>query len=340
MKIKRDIMKIFIFLIFLKLSFCQISDNFQGGTLESGGYSILDVADYLNISILVSSSGKIYNAAGLEVKLTTSANLNASSSIAVYNQNYILAACLSDSLLVKISLVDGGFQSLVPYSDFDSIQVSSKSSCSISFYNNIVFIGVSQPTSENKIKNAVIRLYLLEPENLDTGPSIDESKEKKIFNFPVEHTKTSTTRDISCEILLEKISSNHRFICAYENIDETNKIVTIVSINDNMNSFEKQITPIPKVPYEYGFKLYKMDDYYIRLVLRTGVYDLHLDDNFNIICQNVNTNLKNYNSYWNLFAYHNNIVIKFLTTFCYYNDGTNKQVSFMEIITIKLIYFL
>ena len=58
-KIKRDIMKIFIFLIFLKLSFCQISDNFQGGTLESGGYSILDVADYLNISILVSSSGKI-----------------------------------------------------------------------------------------------------------------------------------------------------------------------------------------------------------------------------------------------------------------------------------------
>ena len=60
MKIKRDIMKILLFLIFLKLSFCQIYDNFRNGTLESGGYSILDIADYLNTSILVSSSGKIY----------------------------------------------------------------------------------------------------------------------------------------------------------------------------------------------------------------------------------------------------------------------------------------
>ena len=333
MKIKRDIMKILLFLIFLKLSFCQIYDNFRNGTLESGGYSILDIADYLNTSILVSSSGKIYNAAGLDVKLTTSANLNASSSIAVYNQNYILAACLSDSLLVKISLVDGGFQSLVPYSDFDTIQVSPESSCSISFYNNIVFIGVSQPTSENKIKNAAIRLYLL-----DNEPSIDVNKEKKIFNFPVEHKKTSTTRDISCEILLEKISSNHRFICVYENTDETNKIVTIVSINDNMDSFEKQIFPIEPVPYQYGFKLHKTDDYYIRLVLRTGAYDLHLDDNFNIICQNVNTNLKNYNSYWNLFAYHNNIVIKFQFADCYYNDETYKRSSYTEIIISGRVY--
>ena len=45
MKIKRDIMKILLFLIFLKLSFSQIYDNFRNGTLESGGYrfSILQI---------------------------------------------------------------------------------------------------------------------------------------------------------------------------------------------------------------------------------------------------------------------------------------------------------
>jgi hypothetical protein len=49
--------------------------------------------------------------------------------------------------------------------------------------------------------------------------------------------------------------------------------------------------------------------------------------------------LKNYNSYWNLFAYHNNIVIKFQFADCYYNDETYKRSSYTEIITINNDYY-
>ena len=76
-----------------------------------------------------------------------------------------------------------------------------------------------------------------------------------------------------------------------------------------MDNFEKTIYPINPVPYEYGFRLYKIDNYYIRLVTRTDVYDLYLDENFDIKYKSINQKFNGYNSYWNLFSYHNNIVI-------------------------------
>lgn len=105
-------------------------------------------------------------------------------------------------------------------------------------------------------------------------------------------------------------------MCAYENKEYTNKIVYLASINFNIeNNFEKNII-IAQVPYEYGFRLYKLDNYYLRLVLRTGVYDIKLNSNFDIISNNVNNKLRSYNSYWNLFTYHNNRVITYLTGYC------------------------
>ena len=286
--IKNNLLIISLFIILNKILFCQINDNFQSGTLETGGNSILDVADYLNLSILASSSGTIYNASPLSAKISISAPLNASSSIAVCNGNFILAACLTDSLLVKINLNNGNYENLLAYSDFGTLEVSSTSSCSLSIYENIVLIGISQPVNYNKIKNGVIKVTIKNKDDINNGPLIDDSFEKELFNFPVEHTKTSTTRDISCEIIVEKTSNNYRFICVYENIDSTDKIVTIVTINNSMDNFEKTIYPINPVPYEYGFRLYKIDNYYIRLVTRTDVYDLYLDENFDIKYKSIN----------------------------------------------------
>ena len=149
-------MIISLFIILKTILYCQINDNFQFGTLETGGSRILDVTDYLNLSILATSSRKIYNASPLSEKITTVASLRASSSIAVCNANFILAACLTDSLLAKINLNNGNYENLVDYSTFSTIEVSLTSSCSISIYENIVLIGVSQPVNDNKIKNAII----------------------------------------------------------------------------------------------------------------------------------------------------------------------------------------
>ena len=113
---KYDKNLLFVEYILLKyLITCQIYDNFNNGTLESLGSSILDITDYLNLSLLITSSGNIYNVAPLSFRINTGASLNASSSAAVCNENYILVACLQNSLLTKININNGNFQNLIDY---------------------------------------------------------------------------------------------------------------------------------------------------------------------------------------------------------------------------------
>ena len=209
---KRSLLIILYIIIFKYKYHCQIDDDFYGGTLEESGSSILDISDYLNLSLIISTSGKIYNGIPFSFRVTTNANLNASSSAAVCNQNYILVACLQDSLLTKININNGDFISLIEYSEFNSIEVSSKSSCCISIYENIVVIAISQPYSGDKIKNAIIRINIEDKDNLINGPSISNN-EKKLFNFPIEHKKTGTTRDILCEFIIEQIHLSDSFSC-------------------------------------------------------------------------------------------------------------------------------
>ena len=196
-----------VYILIKYLIICQIYDNFEDGLLESSGSSILDIVDYLNLSLLITSSGNIYNATPISFRTNTSASLNASSSVAVCNKNYILVSCLQNSLLTKININDGNFQNLINYSEFDSIIVSSKSSCCLSIYENTVSISISQPYFDNKIKNAVITINIKNKDDIIKGPLIDNDKENKIFIFPFENNKTETTRDISCEFIVEKNSN-------------------------------------------------------------------------------------------------------------------------------------
>ena len=334
--IKILIITCFLVCLILKIIVCQINDNFNYGILESQRSSILDVSDYLNLSLLVSSSGNIYNAIPFNPtpRVRTSANFNSSSAVAICNENYLIAGCLVDHLLVKININDGSFSELVEYSEFNGIVITNlASSCCVTIYENIVFIAISQSGTDDKIKNSVIKLKILNKEDSTNGPTIDNSFSKIFFNFPVEYKKTSTTRDVSCEAVLEQTANQYRLLCAYENKEETDKIVYLASINfDIENNFEKNII-IAQVPYEYGFRLYKLDNYYLRLVLRTGVYDIYLNSNFDIIANNVNNKLRTYNSYWNLFTYHNNRVITYLTADCIDYAGNKVRCSDMRIYT-------
>ena len=272
---------IFEYILLRYLIFCQIYDNFANGTLELSGSSILDIADYLNLSLLITSSGNIYNATPLSHLTYTGASLNASSAAAVCNENYILVACLQDSLLTKININNGTFQHLIDYSAFDSIIVSNKSSCCLSIYENIVSISISQPYLDNKIKNAVFTVNIKNKDDIINGPIIDTNKDNKICIFPFEYNKTGTTRDISCEFIVEKYSNSYRLLCSYEDIEPENKIVYLASLNSNMDDLEK-IKKIPELGIEHGFRLYKIDNYNLRLVLRIRLYDVYLDSNFDI----------------------------------------------------------
>ena len=224
-----QIISYFITLMLLNLFFCQINDNFNYGNLESSNTYILDIADYLNLSLIVSSSGNIYNAAPFSTtpRATTSASLNASSACAEVNENFMLAACLTDHLLVKINFNTGDFETLLEYSEFPDIEVTSTySSCCVSIYENTVFIAISQPSSstDDYIRNAIIKLNILNKDDATDGPTVDTSIAKQSFIFPNEYKKTSTSRDISCEVAVQQTTNKYRLLCAYEDKGSSNKI--------------------------------------------------------------------------------------------------------------------
>ena len=238
-------------------------------------------------------------------------------------------------LLVKINFNTGDFQTLLEYSEFPDIEVTSTySSCCVSIYENTVFIAISQPSSstDDYIRNTIIKLNILNKDDATDGPTVDTSIAKQSFIFPNEYKKTSTSRDISCEVAVQQTTNKYRLLCAYEDKGSSNKIVYLSSINFNSENFENTIL-IDQTPYEFGFRLYKLDNYYLRLVLRTGVYDINLNSNFEIISKRVNSNFRVYNSYWNLFTYHNNVIVTYLVGNYINYNGDLVQSNDMRIYT-------
>ena len=95
---------LFIF-IFINVN-SQIEDNYEIQSLnDEDRNSLIDVVDYHNLKLVVSSSGNIYEGIIPQKKSQTRAKLFRNSSIASVNENYLLASCLEDSLLTKINII-------------------------------------------------------------------------------------------------------------------------------------------------------------------------------------------------------------------------------------------
>jgi len=330
-------LKVYCFLLFLviiQLVICEINDNFVHGILEEGGYSLLDVADYLNLSLIVTTSGNIYNGTPFNHISQTTADFNESTFIAVCNEDYILASCLKDSLLTKIRISTGEYESLLGYSDYDSI-TASNSSCCISIYEDIVFIAISQYNYENKIINSFIKLHIGNKNDIIYGPIII-NEDKQIFVYPYPYTKSNTSRDISCETIVEKNSNEYRLLCVHENRTNQNLIYAFI-INKDFNEIQKE-AQIDKSSFEFGFRVYYYDKYYIRCVLRKKMYDLYLNENFEI--KKVTVNINNFESFPRLFAYSNNFVFCVRTTYSFYYDGSYEGINYFLIYTFSINYYL
>ena len=171
----------------MKILLSQINDNFESGILESENQSdFIDIADYHNLSLIISTSQRIYNATPLSFKTATNANLNLSSFAATCNNNFILVSCLEDCLLSKINLGTGEHTPIILYEQFNTIVVSNHS-CSLSILENYVFIVISQPTSVyDMVSLLFIRLNISNKEDEENGPILDDSVEIKSFAFPYE----------------------------------------------------------------------------------------------------------------------------------------------------------
>ena len=78
-------------LLFLVINFSliisQLYDNFEKGQLEDGNYDLLDVTDYHNLGLIVSSSKSIYIGIPPVKKTETDANLFKYSHLITMNTN-------------------------------------------------------------------------------------------------------------------------------------------------------------------------------------------------------------------------------------------------------------
>ena len=296
----------FLILFFLKIHFtlCQIYDNFVQDTLEEGNYDLLDITDYHNLGLIVSSSKAIYTSFPTTKKVDTNANLTKVSSLITINNNYLLAACLQDSFLGKINLSTGNFVSLLSYSDVDEdVGIIPRTICSLSNIDNIVFIGTSkfkEVGDETKKWYIISKITIKNKDLIDEGPSIDASVDIKYFssiryegeNEVIEKMETPSLRQVSCEPLyILDNPSEYRLVCLEESVtilyiydtEITNYNVFVSIINKDLSDLEEgpRVFNVDNGIRGLGFRIFRENNTYARYVTGESFVEIYLTSNEN-----------------------------------------------------------
>ena len=312
----KEIFSIFfymILIIIIKILYCEEYENFGIDYLPSS--DLIDVTDYHNLSLIVTTDKNIYTGIPPTKKTTTDANLINASSVITFNDKYILAACLQDSLLTKINLNNGMSTSLLNY-DIFSTELNLNvpiTSCSLSIIENTIFIGYTRIDyfeEETNKTNIVMRFNITNKES-DDGPDIDNLVEKKYFVFPKSVIKTESTKQISCEPLrITKNTTYYRLVCIFEDLYPETKTkwtyhTFATFINENFNGFGNSMyeTYVFRVNENSGFKLIKLDNTNLKVVMKTYDYDIKLAVNSSKILTISKDKGTSYDSMLDLFDY-------------------------------------
>ena len=273
----------FILIIFPLIS-CQINDDFSNGVIESENSNIIDFADYHNLNLLITTAKHIYSISSIStIKSTFTSNINNYSMAASYNENYILVACLNDSLLSKININTGDSTNLINYDGIPNMEeedtlVPPTQICSLSIYENIAYIAISNNfTNETSTfnKNFIIKINLIDEGN---DGSVDVS-DINFFKFPELYKSTGAKRQFGCEVIFITNSIDKRLVCIlekYVNINQDTTNVMAIILNDDINGFEGKEQNINKYTYPSGFYFYKYNTTVIASSMRKYVYNIFL----------------------------------------------------------------
>ena len=330
---------------FIKVS-NQINDHFSAELLEAGSFDLIDINDYHNLKLVVTTAKNIYLGIPPALKSTTGAKLINVSSIITLNENYLLAACLEDSLLTKININSGAFLNLLDYSQIDSGLEVPISSCSLSILENTIFIGYTQIDyydSETNKTNMVFKFNISDKDS-SSGPIIAEPFQSNIFIFPKSFIKTNSSRQISCEPLrISNELESYRLICLFEIYDyysythQFDFLVYATSINENFDNFENKINEIQIYYFleNSGFKIYKLNETHARCLMKKAVFDISISKKttgYKIVKAKTNPNLYAFTANVDLFDYNNNFVFSAINTNFMNNENIisfriNKETS-------------
>jgi hypothetical protein len=209
---------------------------------------MINITDYYNLSILVSTSKNIYTGFPPTLKSTINSKITNFSSGVTINENYLLMSCLDGKILTKININTGEETDLCPSLSFS---YPSEKICSISSYYNKVFLVYTKLTSE------VLTPSIIEFTIYNMNNPICENYDTKRLPFL---ESISFDRQISCEIISPVDENNFYLVCFYvkkEIIEEK----TIYNIYGNVEKKEYYIFSSSK---ETDINVLKMDSTNLR----------------------------------------------------------------------------
>ena len=190
----------------------KLSEHCQYGNLSDTG-NIINIIDYYNLSLLITTSKNIYTGFPPKIKSAFNSNITRFSSGITINENYILMSCLEGKILTKRDINNGEEIEFCPSLLFTN---PPQKACSISSYDNKVYLIYTELVNQTLIP------YIIEftINNLNNPACEKYDIIKKLS--PLE--PTYFTNQISCEIISPINEDNFYLVCLYVKIDINYKI--------------------------------------------------------------------------------------------------------------------
>ena len=270
--------------------------------------SIIDITDYHNLYIVITTEKNIYT--GMppnKVSSTTSKILNITAA-ATYDTNYLLLACTEDYLLSKININSGEETPLFNYSYYGFSIENLNYTCSISILNNIVFVGIQQ-IIDNALKFNVLKIGLGNI-NDDNGPIWNSSVIKRTLQTTLTNLGIySFPRVFSCEVISTiKNLEDPRLVIGYLKYDSSKKLYGYYA-NAGRADFSAFLptTQIQSSPKLLNFRIQKINSTFLRYLTSTNTIEIYVDGSNVIYAPSElrNPNLFKFPTHVNIFYYHN-----------------------------------
>ena len=220
---------IIVLILLISFVYCEISDGFRSDELESSNSYLIDINDYHNLGLIMTTSKNIYFISSLEATPLVPTNfiLNVAnySMGATYDENYLLVACLEDSLLAKINIRTGDSSILLNYDDISyngEILENPNQICSLSIFENTAYIAIANEYISDDITYNKYYVIKIKMKLENDEPIIDDSIEKHIYvlsdSLSDSYKKISDLpRQISCEVInISNTDNENRLVCIIE----------------------------------------------------------------------------------------------------------------------------
>ena len=309
------------FLIKIKIFLSDYFESFQHGNISENA-SIIDITDYNNLFLLITTEKNIYKGITPNKISETQSKIMNISAAATYDNNFILLACSEDYLLSKINIISGEEIFLLSYAQFNlSIEFLNYYSCSICLSNNIAYIGIPQTFNGTLTKN-IIKVELSNP-NDNNGPIVNN---QMIYSFDYQLTNLNNitfSRQISCEIIYPKDSPNDEaLICGYILFDNTTLKYSYKAgiLNSQFNKLDEELM-LSTQNNLLSFRLQKINSTYIRYLIKGYSFEIYIskssDGKFKLAQTSNNQrnpNLYSFSSFNDLFYYHNQYIFSSFPT--------------------------